>query len=313
MKPLNVLITGCGGDIAQSIAKILSECDFVQKLVGTDMEKNHFGILVFENFEFLPPCNTSEYYSQLDKIINRHEIHIIIPTSEPEIKEFFKQGCKTFYKGIPLLIASEEALAIGFDKLETVKFLKGNSLDFPDTTVISEASTCTLPSILKSRIGSGSKKIFKIETEFDFAYFKHKYPDFIIQEYLAPDDEEYTCGLFRSKAGKIITIVFKRRLIGDSTGYGETVKDKSIESLLVKIAETINLCGSINVQLRNTNRGPVVFEINPRFSSTVLFRHMLGYQDLVWSIKDIFGELVLTEIPDFSGRKIYRGYEMRVV
>jgi carbamoyl-phosphate synthase large subunit len=134
-----------------------------------------------------------------------------------------------------------------------------------------------------------------------------------MQEYLEPDDEEYTCGLFRSRTGQIVTIVFRRKLIGDSTGYGETINDDLIESLLKTIAEKINLRGSINVQLRNTRRGPVVFEINPRFSSTVLFRHMLGYQDLIWSINDKFGELILNEIPNFSGRKIYRGYDMRVI
>lgn len=308
-----MLITGCGGDIGQSIAKILSECAFVKTMVGTDMGKDHFGILLFENFELLPACNTPDYYVQFDQLLSKYDINLIIPTSEPEIKEFFYRGYKELYKGIPVLIASEQALETGFDKLETVAFLKKNKLDFPATSIVSEVINCKLPAILKSRGGSGSKKIFKIETEADFDYYKQKYPDFIMQEYLEPDDEEYTCGLFRSRLGQIQTIVFKRRLIGDSTGYGETVKDNLIEKLLVEIAEKINLRGSINVQLRNTARGPVVFEINPRFSSTVLFRHMLGYEDLVWSIKDRFEEDIQIETPNFSGKKIYRGYDMRVL
>ena len=53
------------------------------------------------------------------------------------------------------------------------------------------------------------------------------------------------------------------------------------------IANEVSLLGSMNVQLRLTNEGPRIFEINPRFSSTVLMRHLIGFQDLIWTINDI--------------------------
>jgi carbamoyl-phosphate synthase large subunit len=55
------------------------------------------------------------------------------------------------------------------------------------------------------------------------------------------------------------------------------------------LAEALDLRGSINVQLRITTNGPRIFEINPRFSSTVLMRHQMGFCDLVWSIQDFAG------------------------
>ena len=65
------------------------------------------------------------------------------------------------------------------------------------------------------------------------------------------------------------------------------VKNPKIEELLVSVAEKICLEGAINVQLRmNADNVPIIFEINPRFSSTVLFRDRLGFKDLIWSIKD---------------------------
>jgi carbamoyl-phosphate synthase large subunit len=33
----------------------------------------------------------------------------------------------------------------------------------------------------------------------------------------------------------------------------------------------------------------MIFEINPRFSSTVLMRNYLGFTDLLWSIEEKFG------------------------
>ena len=60
-----------------------------------------------------------------------------------------------------------------------------------------------------------------------------------------------------------------------------------ISQYVVMIAVSLNLQGRINVQLRYTACGPVTFEINPRFSSTVVFRHLLGFQDLLWSLYEL--------------------------
>ena len=66
----------------------------------------------------------------------------------------------------------------------------------------------------------------------------------------------------------------------------------NVESLLNEIADGLDLHGSINVQLRITEKGPMIFEINPRFSSTAYMRHKLGFTDVHWSIKEHFGELI---------------------
>lgn len=108
----------------------------------------------------------------------------------------------------------------------------------------------------------------------------------MFQELIPEDEGEYTCGLFRSGAGEIRTIVFRRKLRGGLTGSGVVVESPAIEKLLNVIAERLNLCGSINVQLRLNAGVPYVFEINPRFSSTVRFRHQLGFSDVLWALRD---------------------------
>ena len=74
------------------------------------------------------------------------------------------------------------------------------------------------------------------------------------------------------------------------------------------MAVKLNLVGSINVQLRITNHLPKIFEINPRFSSTVLFRHLFGFKDLEWSIKDLFGIALESYSPPKVGSKFYKGF-----
>ena len=142
----------------------------------------------------------------------------------------------------------------------------------------------------------------------DLTYLENKFPDFIKQEYLNKEAEEYTCGLYRSTQGEVRSIIVKRTLMGGFTGYGEVCLDKEITRLLSSIAVKLNLIGSINIQLRNSDKGPCVFEINPRFSSTVRFRDMLGFNDLIWSLQD---NLHLSIDPYTSlneGKKIYKGF-----
>ena len=63
----------------------------------------------------------------------------------------------------------------------------------------------------------------------------------------------------------------------------------------------------MNIQLRMTEQGPMLFEINPRLSSTLVFRDMLGFSDLQWWIYSQLDQ----EIPKYhkpkAGTLFYRG------
>ena len=81
----------------------------------------------------------------------------------------------------------------------------------------------------------------------------------------------------------------------------------------MKISKLLKLKGSINIQLRVTNRGPVLFEINPRFSGTVGFRDKLGFKDLLWSMQlKLEGEVEKYTKPK-KGTKIFRGLEEYII
>ena len=56
--------------------------------------------------------------------------------------------------------------------------------------------------------------------------------------------------------------------------------------------------GLLNVQLRLTDKAPKIFEINPRASSAIKMRHMLGFKDLLWGIKSINRE----KLSKFKGK-----------
>ncbi|TVR77519.1 MAG: ATP-grasp domain-containing protein [Chitinophagaceae bacterium] len=305
---INVLVTGCGGDIGQSIGKILNESNLVNNLYGCDITDKNAAKFIYPNFLIGLPCSNSEYVSNLESIVNQYKINYIIPISEPELRYFSKKDIRQIGEA-NLIMASKEALEIGFDKLLTAKFLQSNNLPYPITYLLNEIDTIEkFPVVLKSRTGSGSSQVNIVRDSETFKAFKGIENDFIVQEYLDGDTGEYTCGVFRSRDRLIRSIILKRELMGGFTGYAEVVSNNEITNLLHDIASTLDLVGSINVQLRLTNKGPIVFEINPRFSSTVRFRDLLGFKDVRWSIEDMIG-LPISDYTEISiGKKVYKGF-----
>lgn len=305
---INILVTGCGGDIGQSVGKILNESDFVNNLYGCDISDKNAAKFIYTNFFIGLPCSDELYLSNLEKVVLEKEIDLIIPISEPELRFFSKRDITKIGKAA-MIIASSEALKIGFDKLKTADFLKKEGLPFPITRAIELVETIEVfPVILKSRTGSGSANVSIVKDDVEFQSLKNNNPGFIVQEYLEGDNGEFTCGVFRSTKGITRTIIFKRELMGGFTGYGEVIENKEIDDTLRDIANKLELIGSINVQLRLTVKGPVVFEINPRFSSTVRFRDLFGFKDVNWSIEDKMNISLSDYTQNSVGKKLYKGF-----
>lgn len=301
-----VLVTGCGGDIGLGVGRLLKASGLAGRVIGCDIHDDHPGRILFDGAEVVERADSAGYEGRMADVIRAHGVELVVPTSEPELRALCASDRLDEMAGVPMLTASRLAMEVGFDKLATAEFLKGRGLPYPWTSVVGEGPPQGQPCIIKKRRGSGSRDVAVVE-EGLVSYFTAKRPDDIWQERLLPDDREYTCGLYRSNGGETRSIVMRRRLVGGFTGFGEVVRDGEIESLLESVADGLELRGSINVQLRLTDRGPVVFEINPRFSSTVVFRHMLGFHDLAWSLMEKAGRPIGPYTPPPAGARFFRG------
>lgn len=308
MLKYNILVTGCGGDIGQSIGKILISNSLVKNVIGCDVHPKHPGEFIFNECFVVDKCTSPEYFNQLRQIIKKRDIKILIPCSEPELRMYNMKKVEGEFPNVTLIVPNKKAMDIGFDKLETFRFFRSHLLPFPETVLLKDISKPNFPCIIKCRYGAGGKSLMIANNLYDLEYAVNNDKDYIYQEYLQPADCEHTCGLFRSQKGDIRNIIFRRILHGDYTSYGEVVRDDQISLMLENIANLLKLEGSINVQLINTKQGPRVFEINPRFSSTVLFRHLLGFKDLQWAIRDKLGQNIGPYESPKAGTKFYKGF-----
>jgi carbamoyl-phosphate synthase large subunit len=302
----NVLVSGAAGDIGIALGRILQE-ENILNILGCDIFSDHAGECVFNTFIQIPRADHRDYFSSLKHIFTDYNIELFIPSSEAEIKAVIDYGLRDqCLFGVPVLIANEETVLIALDKLSTARYLKKNNIKAPWTISVLDGSPIALPCIFKPRSGQGSKGLEIVystaratELEGTIGY--------IWQELLLPNDQEYTCGVYRDLQGNCRSILMKRTLDGGFTGKGEVVENKNVTLYVETIATVLNVKGAVNFQLRLTSTGPVLFEINPRFSSTVMFRHKLGFTDLVWSIEERLGLPISNYLAPQSGIKFYRG------
>lgn len=289
-KKYNILVTAVGGDIGQAIVKVLRRIPFVYRIVGTDTSSDNAGMGFVDKFYIVPKAESPGYFTELEKVVKEEGVYFIIPVSEPEIKAVYEANHVHDWEPARLVIPGGQVLPTCLDKLATIKFLEAHGLPVPLTIPVEKGIIPKTPCILKDRWSWGSKSLTLIEDEETARFFSSRRPDSIFQEKLLPPEEEYTCGVFRTHLGEIKTVVLRRKLEGAQTGKAVVVKDLAIEDLCGRIATAFDLRGSINVQLIKTGKGPVPFEINPRFSSTVIFRELISFRDVLWSLLDLLGE-----------------------
>lgn len=314
MKDLRILVTGVASDVGFEIGKILRGHYPNSFLLGIDIDSNNNSLVVFDHFKKIDRADSDSYKKSLIDIVKSMKIDIIIPTSEAEINVFWKKELVDFFEkiNVDVLILSHKIVDISLDKFKTHEFLKNNELEYPTTYLASNfKNQDCFPMIFKLRSGQGSKGL-RILNSFSDLKASEMNDTNIIQELLSDNDNEYTCCVF-SDGKTYRSINIKRKLKGGMTYSGEVVESDKIDSYIVKISKLLKLQGSINIQLRVTNRGPVLFEINPRFSSTVGFRDKLGFKDLLWSMQLKLEEKVDKYTKPKKGTKFSRGVEKHII
>lgn len=308
----NALITGCGGDVAIGLAKIARESRLFSQIIGSDVSSDHPAEIFFDKWQNICRADNDSYFEQLESIVSSQQIDLIIPTTDMEIAAFFQKGFTVDFMGIPVLMASDNVVSAGLNKLSTIDALKKIGLDVPWTVVTSRGAPLEFPCIIKPLVGQGSKNIRLVKGA-DYIMPEDISDEMIWQELLGTEDQEYTSGLYRSSEGHIRCITFNRRLSGGLTSRATLTENNNIDTMLTQIAQKLDLRGSINVQFRMTSSGPRVFEINPRFSSTVVFRHKLGFQDFIWSVMEILGEALPTYQAMKGNIRLYKIFDEQII
>ncbi len=314
---MNILVTAVGSELAFSVIKALKLVNLPLKLYSSDINSEVVGKFWCDKFFQVPLAkNEAAYIQKLKDIVKTEGINAIIPTNDVEIltlsryKEEFQNSCNCLI----IINASEEVERFS-DKWLSYLWFDENKIPCPKTYLIkdlinqeSNLSDLTFPMVLKPRIGGGSRLIFRINSTEELLRYSIVMPNHILQEYLYPDNEEYTAGVYRTRKDEVFVIILKRTLKFGMTNAAETVFDSDLENFVRTSILKTNLSGSVNIQFRLTDQGPKVLEINPRFSGTSGIRANFGFNDVEMSINDLILNHKLSQ-PEIKKGFVLRYFE----
>ncbi len=302
-----ILVSAVSGDIGCSAVRSLSEEGY--KIIGCDMNPYTPVLPLLQKFyKALPASEETEYIAFIMDIVNRENVDYFVPISEPEITVLNVQREEFSAPDVKLLINSSTIIDTFLDKLKTAQYISKIGLVAPKTALLKEYDgSFGFPLIVKPRTGCGSKKLWKVEDVNDLDYIRLQDDgNLIVQEYIGSDSEEYTTGVF-SDGRKVSSITFRRKLgFGGLSVEAVLVDEPFIKNMASYIAEATGLIGSINIQSRRLENENIFvpFEINPRLSSTLLFRKRFGFDDLVWWLDVLSGQDYHYEKQYKSGRAV---------
>jgi len=286
-----ILISAIYGDIGCSAVRSLRKV--AKKIVGCDMKSySPVSHLVDKFYKAPAATDTTNYMVFLREIIIREKVDFFLPVSESEIEILNTRRKELEDLGVQLLLNNQNIINIFLDKLRTVQYLEGLDIKIPRTMLLRDYDgSYGYPVIVKSRKSHGSKNLRKIIDLYDLEYISKKNDgSLLIQECVGSDKEEYTTGVF-SDGNIVSSITFRRKLGFGSMSIEAILADEpAIDNIAQRIARDIELIGSINIQSRRVGNDFILFEINPRLSSTLLFRKKFGFDDAVWWLNVLLGK-----------------------
>lgn len=298
MREIRVLVTGMGNPLGQNIYKALKMSALPLRIWVMDANTFSAGLTWEPDSVLAPMVRDPGYLDQFEAFLTRNGIDIVFFGTEAEPAALRPHlDALTARTGTTFALDRQAVLDVADDKLLTARALAAAGIDHPRSAPAEDAAAVAalaeaagFPLIAKPRKGSAARGLYQFRAPGDLR--PDLPPNYVVQECLLPDDQEYTVGIYRTREGQAVAAtVILRELNFGLTYKGVLVRHPGIETYAMEVAAALGATGSVNVQLRLTDRGPVAFEVNPRFSSTTPIRAHFGVNEPELAIR----ELVLGE------------------
>ncbi|HPD07169.1 MAG TPA: ATP-grasp domain-containing protein [Candidatus Bipolaricaulis sp.] len=326
-----VAVTGVGGGVGQSVLRALRRCDLPLHVVGTDAEAWSAGLYAVEHGNLVPRATDPGYGPMLKQVLAEAGAQVLIPGSDPElpalarIRDEIRAEAGTF-----VLVGSVESVGLCRDKMAASEFFAERGFPFVRTVPGDQAEELAkdlgFPVLLKPRGGSASRGVRVAFNKADLDSIRDR-SDLIAQEYLIPtawglrreqlrpehvvrghilrQEEEISIQVVLDHQGSMLGCFTSKNTLRD--GVPMTIDPwpgAPVEELAVRMVEAlvdIGLVGPCNLQCKFTERGPVFFEINPRYTGITAVRAAMGFNE----VEAVLKRLLLNEPLDSVRERLH--------
>ncbi|MDA4122205.1 MAG: ATP-grasp domain-containing protein [Thaumarchaeota archaeon] len=323
-----VLVAGIGGaSLGTEVIKSLMQAG-IYSVFGCDISPYAFGHYQGGIAGSLV-VKRENYAESLLDLCTSHEIRVVIPGGE-EPASLLSESASLFREaGIHLAMNSQDVVAVSSDKKRLFERLKELGIPIPLTVAVSDMAEYSVapsyPVVIKPTTGSGGSSLVFIASNPDEERWFVKYllnngRTALVQEYIAPDEGEFTVGVLSLPDRRVVGSVAMRRLFNAklsvlikteagviSSGYSQGLIDDfpEVQARAEEIAKKSGSVGPMNIQGRVRDGVLIPFEINARFSASTYLRAMAGFNEVDLYLRHV----LLGEHP--AAPRIRPGYYLR--
>lgn len=329
--PHTIAVTGVGGGVGQSVLRALRRCELPFHVVGTDAEPWSAGLYAVEQGYLVPRATDPAYAPALKGVLAEAGVQVLVPGTDPELSALARIRDEIRVEtGAFVLVGSVESVGLCRDKMAASQFFENSGLPFvrtvPGDQVEELAKDLGFPVLLKPRGGSASRGVRIAFNRADLEAVGDR-ADLIAQEYLIPtvwglrkeqlrpehvmrgnilrQEEEISIQVLLDHQGNVLGRFTSRNTLRD--GVPMTIDPwpgAPVEELAERMVEALvdtGLVGPCNLQCKITERGPVFFEINPRYTGITAVRAAMGFNE----VEAVLRRVLLDEPLDSVRRRLH--------
>lgn len=286
-----IFLTGGGG--AGTIAVIAALKELGYEVSTADASVHSAGLGLADRGYVIPFGVDPAFPAAFAEIMRRERPHFVVPLVDEEIPIVHRLVAKDFPDVrvvAPRLAFCEDMM----DKWIMYERLAAAGIGVAKTWLARDAASCTYPAIIKPRVGRGSRGLAYLDGPADLAAYLAASPkehDQLLVQERAPG-AEYTTSVVCSLDNELLAVVPKE--VGTKKGItqvGTTRRSPAIDALCARVVSELDPRGPFNVQLMlGPGDKPLVFEINPRYSTTVALTLAAGINEVDEVIRRARGE-----------------------
>ena len=286
-----VLLTGAGGAAVPSLIEHL-RARYGFRVIAVDMDPYAAGLFFADQGYVVPSGKSAQFQPTLLAICQREAVEVVIPLVDEELLA----SLSLREHGIAVILPTADFIELCLDKYKLMQALHvANISNLPTYLSSSLPAKLEFPLIVKPRTGRGSVGV-KISYSLDelqknLANSEYTAEQLIIQPYVR--GKEFTVSVVVDGKGSFYTVVPKEIILKKGiTRLAVTRRLERLHDLCHAIQTKFQANGPYNVQLRIDEKTgqPLIFEINPRFSTTVSLTIAAGVDEVGGLIQCALGK-----------------------
>jgi len=302
---MNILVLSAGR--RTSLVNILRQAvaDHGGSVVAADIDGLAPALQLADRAVRLPRVGSEHYRTVLREIVDREQIHAVVPTIDTELACLSAMRDELAGQGCTAVVSGSELIDVTADKQRTSLEFGARGVRVP-STIEPDADDLPQQVFVKPRFGSASVGASVVSRE-DLATALNQVEQPIVQELI--EATEVTVDALLDLDGRPVHYVPRRRLktLGGESIQGVTIDDHAVRDWLVQLLDICSSMGGrgpITIQYFETPTEPTLLEVNPRFGGGFPLCHHAGGRYGDWLVEMLQGEKIAPRLGDYQ-RDLY--------